>query len=251
MLTLYDANNYARRVLETDPTGFGPRTIVSEVFRSSCPVIWVWDSPDGSRTRKSIYPGYKKNRGPLDRTIFDGFRIIEEVLKFSPAIQVKVPGFEADDVIATLTRQYASKGEKIIIQSNDWDFAQLSAEFPNRVVGYWQPKPDVPNNLVKLYKICVGDPADCIPGIPGFGRDTWKKCDKRLLQSLIQRILRSGEVPEQNLLPKRVKLNASWIRLMSQIVNFFSVPKSLIDHYSKAGDPNFRAADTFLRNFYQ
>lgn len=250
-LTIYDGNNFARRRFEHDPTGFAPRNIMIDINRITHPVIWVWDAIDGSRRRKAIYPGYKKNRGPLDRTIFDGFQVVEEVLKHTPAIQIKVPGYEADDVIATLVRFYGRKGEQIDIKSNDFDFVQLCGEFPNKVFCGAPLKPNVPPKLIWLYKVCVGDPSDCIAGIPGFGKDTWEKSDKKQLAKLINTVVQTGTVPDQNFLPKRCKLDAENIRATWEVVSFFDVPMPEINAHMSPGRLNYAAADAFLKRFMQ
>ena len=118
MIAIYDGNNYARRVLETDPTGLAPRTLLTKLLNPGHAVIWVWDGAFGNARRRQIYDGYKRQRTAPPPQINDGFNLIEDVLKFTPTIQVRVKGYEGDDVIASLTRHYVKVGEQITIYSN-------------------------------------------------------------------------------------------------------------------------------------
>lgn len=247
MIAIYDANNYVRRVLETDATGLAPRTILSTVNNSQDIVLFVWDGLGGNKKRREIYPAYKQGRAPIKKDIFAGFEMVEETLRFSPAIQIKVPGFEADDVIAELTRHYAREGDQIAIYSTDLDYLQLSGQFPDRV--FCGCKPKVPADLVRYYKICVGDPSDNIPGIKGFGQKTWDEIDKPALKAWVDKIIKDGVVDDIGL-PPRIKPSVDDIRLYNRIVAFWPVPFDLISEHMTVGKPDYAAADAHLKRYF-
>ncbi|CCV12887.1 5'-3' exonuclease [Mesorhizobium sp. STM 4661] len=246
-MKIYDANNYVRRVLETDITGLAPRTILNTVDQARDTVLFVWDGLGGNSKRREIYPEYKRGRPPMKKDIFAGFDMVEETLKHSAAIQVKLPGFEADDVIAALTRHYAKAGDQISIYSTDMDFLQLTGEFPKNVFCGCNPKVDP--KLVTYYKVCVGDTSDNIPGIKGFGEKTWDETDKGLLKAWVDDILTKRVVRDIGL-PGRVKVDIDAMIVWSKIINFLPVPLSLISEHMTVGKPNYDAADNYLKQWF-
>ena len=92
-----------------------------------------------------------------------------------------VPGFEADDVIATLASAAKEEGQPVVIVSGDKDLMQLVGEG----VTMWDPQKDkvydpaavaekwgaLPEKLLDLFAL-IGDVLDNIPGVPGFGPKT-------------------------------------------------------------------------------
>lgn len=250
MIRIVDANNYVRLILETDATGLTARTILNMVISSTDPCIFVWDGPNGNRRRREIYDGYKRNRTPLSKSITAGFETVEEVLKHTHAIQVKVPGYEGDDVVAALARHYAGKGEVVAIYSNDRDFAQIVGEFPDRVFAGYTPKPNVPPSLTRYYKLTVGDASDNIPGIKGFGVKTWDETDKNTLKSWVDDIIEKGEVRDIGL-PPRVKVDVEELRCFDKIIKFIPISLEDISKHMVVGKPDHAAADAYLREFFQ
>jgi len=86
--------------------------------------------------------------------------------QFLPIACIRVKGWEADDVIATLVR--SEPNEQFIIESTDVDFMQL----PNVRIAREKPAPVEPQYM-RLYKTLVGDPSDNIGGLKGFGKGAW------------------------------------------------------------------------------
>lgn len=109
---------------------------------------------------------------------------------------IKVYGFEADDVVATLTDQVLQRGHQVVIGSPDKDFKQLISEDVQIVM----PMPELRRwsfytlrHYIEQYKChpssdlslrcIIGDEVDGVPGIqhlaPGFGRKTALKLLKK------------------------------------------------------------------------
>jgi hypothetical protein len=250
MIKIYDGNNYYRLLLETDFTGLAPRTILTNFLNDHDPVIWVWDGKGGNARRRALYDGYKRNRQPLKRDITVGFDLLEEMLRHTKAIQVKVPGFEGDDVVASLTRHYAKAGEPVSIYSNDFDFSQLTGEFPGLVFCGYRPKDSVPPYLSRYYKICVGDASDNIPGIKGFGQKTWDETDKKVLVAWVDDIVERRLVRDIGL-PPRIKVNIDEVQTFAKIIDFFTVPMNLISQHMTVGKCDYAAADALLKEYLQ
>lgn len=256
MLRVYDMNSYMRVVLETDISGLGPRNFMQDVFACPDPVICVWDGPKGSQKRREIFAGYKVGRKAPDTGIFNGFHMTQKVLEHTKAVQIKVPGYEADDVIALLTRRYAPKGQTVAIFSNDYDMMQLVGEFPKNVVCGAKPKADVQPQHVRLYKTWVGDSSDKIPGVPRFGESLWLENGPVRLQRATDKIF-AGDTSwpgDVKLYPKMVDWlceNPDQFKAFWDIVGFLDVPEGLISEHTIIGQPDYAKADATLKEFLQ
>ncbi len=142
----------------------------------------------GSVDRIEMFEAYKANRDETPEAIKIAVPYIQEILKaMHIPIMVKA-GFEADDVIGTLSKQAEKEGYKTFMVTPDKDFAQLVSENifmykPRFGGGYdiWgipevQEKFGVvnPEQVIDFLGM-MGDSADNIPGLPGVGEKTAKK----------------------------------------------------------------------------
>jgi DNA polymerase I len=88
---------------------------------------WVHDS--GLSFRHEVYPEYKATREKLTEELQSDFDTgVERICQLLEGFRVRVlavDGYEADDVIGTLTRQAAERGINVVIVSGDKDFQQL------------------------------------------------------------------------------------------------------------------------------
>jgi DNA polymerase-1 len=142
----------------------------------------------GSVDRVEMFEAYKANRDETPEAIKVAVPYIQEILKaMHIPIMVKA-GFEADDVIGTLSKQAEKEGYKTFMVTPDKDFAQLVSENifmykPRFGGGYdiWgvpevQEKFGVTDPLQVIdFLGMMGDSADNIPGLPGVGEKTAKK----------------------------------------------------------------------------
>ncbi|RWG09935.1 MAG: hypothetical protein EOQ53_20925 [Mesorhizobium sp.] len=256
MLRVYDMNSYMRVVLETDVSGLGPRNFMQDVFACPDPVICVWDGPKGSSKRREIFPGYKVGRKAPDTGIYNGFHMTQRALEHTKAVQIKVPGYEADDVIALLVRRYAARGQMIAIYSNDYDMMQLVGEFPKNVVCGSKPKENVPAEAVRIYKTWVGDQSDKIPGVKGFGAKWWDENTPTKLQSATEKFLAGDPhwfagISAPSHVINWVNNNADLVRAYWDIVGFLDVPEDLVTEHTIIGQPDYAKADATLKEFLQ
>ena len=142
----------------------------------------------GSVDRVEMYEEYKANRDETPEGIKTAVPYIHEILKAMHIPIMVKEGFEADDVIGTLSRQAEKEGYKVYMVTPDKDFAQLVTNniFMYRPVfggGYetWgipevQKKFEVENPLQVIdFLGMMGDSSDNIPGLPGVGEETAKK----------------------------------------------------------------------------
>jgi DNA polymerase-1 len=143
----------------------------------------VFDAP-GQTFREEKYPEYKAQRPRMDPELREQLEWIDKLVEAHQFPRLRVPGFEADDVIGTLTRQAVEADMEVYIISGDKDFAQLISDRvrmidtlrdvtfdPELVRKKWGVRPDKFVDLLAM----IGDKVDNIPGIPGIGQKTATK----------------------------------------------------------------------------
>lgn len=199
-ILIYDSMSALRARLENqnEPALMLLRGIVNDALRTDRITVWTWDSPDGSSLRKSIFPGYK-NRPPTPNPVLGALSLLKELLTYTPAFQMTLPGYEADDLIAAFVTRY--RGHPMQIVSRDGDLAALGVTCNAKVINRWQEgeerkSEEVPADLIPLYKLTVGDKSDTIPGLDGFGPSAWAKADKVALGQIINAICDGAPVDE-------------------------------------------------------
>ncbi|UCF65369.1 MAG: DNA polymerase I [bacterium] len=140
--------------------------------------------------RHQKYPEYKATREKMpEEMIIQYPRIIELVDAFDIPFLEK-PGYEADDVIATLARQASEQGIETLMVTGDKDFMQLISPLSKMYV--IRPGKDVeiltldllkerfnmtPEQVID-YLALMGDSSDNVPGVPGVGEKTAKELIK-------------------------------------------------------------------------
>lgn len=142
----------------------------------------------GSADRVEMFEAYKANRDETPEAIKIAVPYIQDILKAMHIPIMVKEGYEADDVIGTLSKQAEKEGYKTFMVTPDKDFAQLVSDniFMYRPVfggGYetWgieevKAKFEVNDPLQVIdFLGMMGDSSDNIPGLPGVGEKTAKK----------------------------------------------------------------------------
>jgi len=145
----------------------------------------------GSHTfRNDLYDQYKANRPPPPEDLIPQFPLIRDATRAFSLPCIEEAGFEADDIIATYTKQAVAAGWDVTIVSSDKDLAQLIAlssdhgpvvdmldtmKNERRGPGWVQEKYGVgPERLGDVLAL-MGDSVDNVPGVPGVGPKTASK----------------------------------------------------------------------------
>lgn len=137
--------------------------------------------------RHQIYKDYKGNRPAPPNDLVPQFDLIRRLVDIFQIKRLEMPGFEADDLIATMARKAKAAGHEVVIVTGDKDFMQLvdeetflldelrasrngSEQFINRdevykQLGVW------PHQVIDLLAL-AGDTSDNIPGVSGIGLKT-------------------------------------------------------------------------------
>jgi DNA polymerase-1 len=133
----------------------------------------------GKKTfRHELYDKYKMNRPEAPEDLKPQFAICRDAAEALNFKIIEKPGFEADDIIATLAREVVENNEKAIIVSSDKDLMQL---VDNDIIMFdslknkyitekeVEEKFGVPPAKVRDVLAIMGDSSDNIPGIAGIG----------------------------------------------------------------------------------
>lgn len=141
-----------------------------------------FDSP-GKTHRQEKFNAYKIQRPVMPRDLIDQIPIIKEVVAAYNLALFESPGFEADDIIATIARVAAEKGIEVVIVSDDKDMYQLADSSGH--MAFFSARKDVlwgykeleehlgfdPRRMTDFIAL-AGDNADNIPGVKGIGEVT-------------------------------------------------------------------------------
>ena len=137
----------------------------------------------GEVFRHQQYADYKLGRAPMPDTLIPQFAVMREILEAMGVKVMSLPGYEADDLIGTLSLQFKQKGVMTLILSGDKDDLQLVDDDvhmlftrkgdierldPTQVKALFGVTPE----QVTAWKGLMGDPSDNIPGVPGVGDKT-------------------------------------------------------------------------------
>ncbi len=142
-------------------------------------VIVVFDAKAPS-FRHQAYEGYKAGRLPTPEDFPRQLELIKTLVDLLGLTRLEVPGFEADDVLATLAKWAEGEGYEVWILTADRDLFQLLSDrihilHPEGEVltpaWLWARYGLRPEQWVD-YRALAGDPSDNIPGVKGIGEKT-------------------------------------------------------------------------------
>jgi hypothetical protein len=253
MLTVVDGDNFYRRRIEADPSGLVLRNLILDVENAVLPPIWCWDGYGGLKRRREIYPAYKTRRGPVAENIYKTREVFQTALLHTKAIQIRVPEYEADDVIASIVTKYATEDD-IRVLSNDKDLLQLetlgNVKIDREPIG-------IHASEIRLWKTLVGDPSDSISGVKGFGKQAWERCNKDEFRALFEHKLRlngaAGNLMEQFNIPGRCAVwmleNEAELHAMWNIIGLYQVPWGTVTENMIVGRSDPAKVDVILREF--
>ena len=135
----------------------------------------------GPTFRHERYAEYKANRPPMPEDLAVQIPYIHQVTEGFRIPMLRMPGYEADDLIGTLARQAQKAGFSVVMVTGDKDFIQLVTD----QASIWDPMKDktttaaevaetfgvTPARMVDVMGLS-GDTSDNIPGVPGIGQKT-------------------------------------------------------------------------------
>ena len=137
--------------------------------------------------RHKMYEGYKANRHGMPDELAAQMPIIKEILRNMNITIIEKEGYEADDVLGTLSIRGEQKGLDVTILSGDRDTFQLTSDkitvrIPRTKMGKTEVEDFDKSKIIETYglepkqlievKGLQGDTSDNIPGVPGVGEKT-------------------------------------------------------------------------------
>jgi len=162
---------------------FGFVKFLRDILKRERPdLLGVAFDPKGGSFRRDIYPAYKANRSATPEDILLSVPYVKQVLEAMCIPILEVEGYEADDVIGTLSKKGAEAGYDVFMVTPDKDYGQLVRDncriYRQRaadgieIIGreairekYGIDDPVLVRDILALW----GDASDNIPGVPGIG----------------------------------------------------------------------------------
>ena len=195
MPTLYliDGNSYFYRAFYaikrlSNSAGFptnaiyGFTTMILKLLKEKKPDFFaiVFDSPEPTE-RHRAYAEYKAHRPPMPDDLQLQIPVIKDVINAFRIKTVEMPGYEADDLLATIAKKYEKKDIDVFIVTGDKDLCQVISP---KIKLYDSMKEKVteekdvierfgvePSRIPEIMAL-MGDKSDNIPGVPGIGEKT-------------------------------------------------------------------------------
>jgi len=131
--------------------------------------------------RNNIYSEYKANRSEAPEDLAPQFEYIRKSVEAFNLPSIELSNYEADDLIATYTKQIIKVGAKVTVISSDKDLMQLVSDkvrlydpMKSKVLGEKEVVEKFgvkPNQVIDVQSL-AGDSSDNIPGVPGIGIKT-------------------------------------------------------------------------------
>jgi DNA polymerase-1 len=197
-IALIDGNSIAYRAFYALPDDLATRSgqITNAVFGFTRMLVRLLNDhhPDAIAVawdvsrhtfRTDSYPEYKAQREKAPDHFRSQLPLIDEVLQALEIAQLRMEGYEADDIIASLTRQAVEDGWEVLVVTGDRDAFQLVGG-PVKVVytrrgisdvviadqGYVEERYGIEPDQYVEYAALRGDTSDNLPGVPGVGEKT-------------------------------------------------------------------------------
>lgn len=182
-------------------------------------VIVVFDAKAPS-FRHEAYGGYKAGRAPTPEDFPRQLALIKELVDLLGLARLEVPGYEADDVLASLAKKAEKEGYEVRILTADKDLYQLLSDRIHALhpEGYlitpawlWEKYGLRPDQWAD-YRALTGDESDNLPGVKGIGEKTARKLLEEWgsLEALLKNLDRLKPAIREKILAHMDDLKLSW-----------------------------------------
>ncbi|HEY2716091.1 MAG TPA: DNA polymerase I [Solirubrobacterales bacterium] len=222
-------------------------------------VVVAWDA--GMSGREKTYDLYKANRKSRPDLLREQWPNLMPLVEAFGYTNVKVEGFEADDVIASLVRAAREQGIEVMVVTGDRDAYQLVADGVRVMstsrgitetkvydVAAVEERYGVPPGLITDMMGLRGDTSDNIPGVPGIGEKTATQLLQQFgsLEGVLENVAEiSGAKRKENLVE-----HAEDARLSKQLATLNYDLETGVDLDEAMGsEPDRGALRDFMREF--
>ncbi len=233
---------------------FGFVNTLEDILKNEKPShIGVAFDPPGKNFRHDMFVEYKANRDATPEDIKLAVPYIKQILEAYNIPIIEIAGFEADDVIGTLSKMFGNNESTVYMMTPDKDYAQLvnenvymykparsgkSAEILkvediNKKFGIDNPKKVI--DILALW----GDTSDNIPGVPGVGEKTASKLISKFenIDNIYNNIHKLAGKQKENIVNNKEQLYLS--RTLVTIKTDIPIDIKLED--LKIEEPNYQA----------
>jgi len=153
---------------------------IANVIERLSPEYLLFALDGGHDERSELYPAYKSHRPPKPTELVAQIELAEQAISAIGWPMIRVNGWEADDVIASLVTQIHPTATGVVVCSCDKDLLQLCSSTPAKIYHPWsegswiggkqvEEKYQVKRNQFGDYLSLVGDASDGVPGVSGIG----------------------------------------------------------------------------------
>ncbi len=227
---------------------------------SSSHVVMVFDA--GKKTfRNDLYPEYKANRTECPPELVQQMPYFRELSKALGLPVLERPGYEADDIIATLTEELTKQGKPVVIVSGDKDLMQLVSE----TVQIWDTMKDkrygipgvvekfgvTPDKVTEILAL-TGDTSDNVPGVDGVGPKTATQLVQKYgtveeIISRIEEVKNDSEIRNRKKIAENLEQGIEQLRLSRKLVEVDRrVPLSVIAEDEASAESSATDTETLL-----
>lgn len=253
-LQVVDGNNFLINRMQATSNGLIIRETLTEITACVQTPIFVFDPLDGNDRRRKLYPAYKVRRQQRAQQNDNRFIVYEALDRFRAllgmvnCVMIRTPGWEADDVIATIARSEAKSGRPVRVVTTDKDLSQLASERIEVTSAIEGMSPDD----VRLFKTLAGDTSDNITGIPGFGPRSWAHVNKEAMRWMLEDGQWNAQSDNRSLglTPGQYRWcseNFDQLLVFWDIVDLYTVPADEIVSSMSVGTAQPQALEQILR----
>lgn len=206
---IYGFLNTLRKLMETEKPSY-----VGIVFDAKGPTV-----------RHKAFKDYKAHRKPMPEDLSVQIPVVKKVITALNIPHFEYESYEADDVLASLSRLASSKKILTVIVTTDKDILQLVSKCTvvynpvkeiyldeRNVKDYFGVSPSQVIDVLALW----GDPTDNIPGVPGIGEKTSKDLIRQF--GSLENLLKNLDRVKKSRLQEAIRQNLEQLSLSKQLV---------------------------------
>ncbi len=268
-LFLIDGNSYVYRAFFaikglTDSGGrptnaiFGFTNMLLKIIREKNPdaIAVSFDTPHPTE-RHEIYKDYKAHRPETPDDLASQFPHVKRVIRAFGIRIFEKPGYEADDVLATLADAASKEGAEVFIVTGDKDMLQLLTDSikvydpaKDRVLDaeYVEERYGIPPSRVTEFMALMGDASDNIPGVKGIGEKTASALLKEF--SNLDELIAHPERIKRERTRKLVSEGIDDIKLSKKLAEINrQVPLEVEPGELRLGEPDWQELMSLFREF--
>ncbi len=209
--------------------------------------------------RHEMYPLYKANRDAFPEELVPQLARIKELIDCLSIQRIELPGYEADDIIGTLSKNASDEKVEVVCLTSDKDYYQLVNEHVKLYKPSKQSNEDfeivgiegvndkfgvLPRQVIDVLAL-IGDASDNVPGVKGIGDKTAIPLIQKFgsIEQLYERI---GEVERELIRNKLIDDKEKAFLAKTLVTIKLDVPLDIYYHELDWKQPNFKALDAFF-----